>query len=150
MHSTAGVVGGEKFPQDAVLPPPRQRESASAPDGSPLVPEDHELDTKSQTKAGSLTESRSIGLAIPREAIDDGLREDTASWHPFWLRQRILAAFCGLFLGLVVALITLVVYSRRNDGLGSASNSLRYVWVFGPTAGKTAGRFLSTEHGRVG
>ena len=55
-------------------------------------------------------------------------------WRPFYLRRRVLSAFCILFLALVIILETLLAISERRQGLTSSTSDLRFLWTLGPTA----------------
>lgn len=79
------------------------------------------------------------GQALDEFDVDTASDVDTnggkpATWNPLWLQPAILAAFCGLFLSLIPALVVMLVYSQRNDGLGHARDQFRLLWGFGPTA----------------
>lgn len=54
-------------------------------------------------------------------------------WLPFWLRQATLGAFACVFLGVIAAIVGMLVYSHRHQGLVSVQSDLEYLWQFGPT-----------------
>jgi len=64
-------------------------------------------------------------------------------FQPFFLRRSILLAVATLFLAEAVALIALIVYSSRNDGLLPVRPDLHQLWKYGPTAGPYPLRFFS-------
>ncbi|OJD11115.1 hypothetical protein AJ78_08049 [Emergomyces pasteurianus Ep9510] len=59
---------------------------------------------------------------------------DKPLWTPFWLRKTTLLGFIILFTLLWIALFTLWLFVKRNNGLEISLTSNRYVWRFAPTA----------------
>lgn len=116
-----------------MLTSPTIRYDASLSDSVSSVSLDDESHMEEQYDARSASHDSPKDVPA-KEVIDE--RAQVAPWRPFWLRSALLATFCGIFLALVVALSIMLIYSRRNDGLGSARSSLRHLWRFGPTAGK--------------
>ncbi|VUC35629.1 unnamed protein product [Clonostachys rosea] len=72
--------------------------------------------------------------------------ENAATWQPFWLRQDVLGAFALVYILLAVVLLTLLVISRRQNGLLEAREELEILWKFAPTALVT---LMATFWGRV-
>jgi hypothetical protein len=61
--------------------------------------------------------------------------------QPFFLRRSTLLVVSTIFLAEVVALIALVAYSTRNDGLLPVRPALHQLWKYGPTASSYPLRF---------
>ena len=62
--------------------------------------------------------------------------EQSPAWHPIWLRPLTLLSLSLVLLLFTVSLPLLLQYSRRNNGLSEARDSVVYLWKFGPTASR--------------
>lgn len=60
------------------------------------------------------------------------------SWRPAYLRDRVLVAFCMVFIFILVTLEIMITFSTRNDGIASGTYGDHYLWTYGPTAILTA------------
>ncbi|KAF4774871.1 hypothetical protein HER10_EVM0004249 [Colletotrichum scovillei] len=71
-----------------------------------------------------------LDIAIEEKAHVD----EVPTWRPTWLRPFVLATFAGLFSCAAVALLIMLCYSHKNDGLFRTGSTLTFWWKFGPTA----------------
>ncbi|KAK7445837.1 hypothetical protein Landi51_07764 [Colletotrichum acutatum] len=60
--------------------------------------------------------------------------EEDSAWRPNWLRPFVLVTFARLFLCATVALLNMLCYSYKNDGLFRTDSNHTFVWRFGPAA----------------
>lgn len=73
-----------------------------------------------------------LDIAVEEKAHVD----EVPTWRPTWLRPFVLATFAGLFSCAAVALLIMLCYSHKHDGLFRTGSTLTFWWKFGPTAGK--------------
>ncbi|KAH9237601.1 hypothetical protein K456DRAFT_1829158 [Colletotrichum gloeosporioides 23] len=66
-------------------------------------------------------------------ATQDQLKR-SATWGPFWIQPIVFAAFAGIFTCIAIALVMILRYSLRHNGLFTAQPRFSYGWRFGPTA----------------
>jgi hypothetical protein len=70
--------------------------------------------------------------------VQENAKSNSAlTWRPTYLRRRILLSFLVLFCALFASLEALNQVSRKQHGLVSAPESRRYLWTYGPTAGRS-------------
>lgn len=55
-------------------------------------------------------------------------------WRPFFLQRRVLIAFLAFFLLVILIVAILYRVSLDHNGISTTSNSLHYLWTYGPTA----------------
>jgi hypothetical protein len=55
-------------------------------------------------------------------------------WRPSYLSQTVLASFLIIFTAFIASLISLQAISDNYSGLTTSSDSLHYLWTYGPTA----------------
>lgn len=115
-----------------------QRSSDSGSADSPLHTE-----ISHQNRNSALDSSASSQVEIlPVQGNDSGqnmvqqTEEVPNGWRPRYIRKRVLAGFVISFLLLAVAIVVLYVFSRKQNGLTAANESLYYLWMFSPTIGK--------------
>ncbi|KAK1490707.1 hypothetical protein CTAM01_10633 [Colletotrichum tamarilloi] len=72
--------------------------------------------------------------ALDISVEEKALVHEDPTWRPAWLRPFVLATFAGLFSCAAVALLIMLCYSHKNDGLFRTGSTLTFWWKFGPTA----------------
>ncbi|KAG8166269.1 hypothetical protein KVR01_004821 [Diaporthe batatas] len=55
-------------------------------------------------------------------------------WRPLYLQTRVQAAAMCVFFIMAALVEALLVISRKNDGLATSKEEMRYLWTYGPTA----------------
>jgi hypothetical protein len=78
--------------------------------------------------------SRSAAWSKPDGSRAEDRPLDLPTWHPFWLRPPVLAAFSVLFACLAASMLGIAVYSQLNNGLSDTDENMAYAHRFGPSA----------------
>ncbi|KAJ0382547.1 hypothetical protein COL922a_012343, partial [Colletotrichum nupharicola] len=104
----------------------------SNPDHGSLPNEGNEREPESDP-SGQSTFSDKSGESGGWMATQDQLKR-SATWGPFWLQPIVFAAFAGIFTCIAIALVMMLRYSLRHNGLFTAQPRFSYGWRFGPTA----------------
>lgn len=111
-------------------------------DGPPFIQYSASVTEEADRRSASSTTLLKEPKLVPDNTISKAVPDllGPPPWHPFWLRRRILGAFCILFICMTAALVFLIAYGRGRDGLTGARDNLAYLWRFGPTACRFAVR----------
>lgn len=102
---------------------------------APLPPMDRKTTSRSIEVTKALTHSRvdeTLGTQ-PRDVIENS-DQTLPSWKPFSLRRRTLLSLAGFLACLAAVLGVLADFSKRNNGVSSASANDYYLWTYAPTA----------------
>jgi hypothetical protein len=59
-------------------------------------------------------------------------------WTPTVLRPLILVAFAVISIAILIVTEVLFAFSNRNKGISASDPKYRYLWTYGPTAGRKA------------
>lgn len=70
--------------------------------------------------------------------------DDQNFWSPLFLRPSVLVLFILSFIIMLVALEVLNHISKSNNGLSTTERSKRYLWTYGPVAGKHSSTYFRT------
>ena len=60
------------------------------------------------------------------------------AWRPKYLHRRVYSIFFVLFLAILIATEALRAASQKHNGIAAVRPGYRYLWSYGPTAGKKA------------
>lgn len=57
-------------------------------------------------------------------------------WTPTVLRPWVFVAFATLFIAILIVVQVLYSVSIKNNGISASDAKFRYLWTYGPTAGR--------------
>ena len=67
---------------------------------------------------------------------DDNGGSPSRLWTPTVLRPWAFVAFAALFIAILIVVQVLYSVSIKNNGISASDAKYRYLWTYGPTAGR--------------
>ncbi|KAJ9612869.1 hypothetical protein H2200_002810 [Cladophialophora chaetospira] len=107
-------------------------------DGDISAPSEHREDVTSATvndrEAPPFRSNNQLTANRPKVSEHNTTSSPIKGWSPFWLGTSVLIAFSVLFLLLIIGLVLLYYFAKKNNGISTQISSNHYFWTYGPTA----------------